>query len=142
MRIDIMDLQDMVRLDKDKIKRHVLKALKTLGEEKAELSLLFVNDSYIKRLNHKYRGIDSKTDVLAFPMREGEGLSKDSPILGDVAISIETAKREAKKRKSPFQKELDLYLAHGILHLLGYDDENPGDRKKMQVKEAQLVEAM
>lgn len=142
MRIDIMDLQDMVRLDKDKIKRQALKVLKALGEEKAELSLLFIDDSYIKRLNYKYRGIDSRTDVLAFPMREGEGLSKDSPILGDVAISIETAKREAEKRKLPFQKELNLYLAHGILHLLGYDDENLSDRKKMKVKEAQLVEDM
>jgi len=102
--------------------------------------LVFVTDSYIRKLNRRYRNIDSKTDVLAFSMREGVGLSKKSPILGDVIVSTETAKKEAKKRHIPIHKEVNLYIVHGILHLLGYNDEKPIDRKKMKRKEAELLE--
>ena len=142
MRIDIMDLQAKVKIDKKKIKKHVEMTLKRLGEDRAELSLLFVDDAYIRKLHNKYRGINSRTDVLAFPMREGEGLPKDSPVLGDVVLSTETAKRESKRRKITLQKEMDMYLVHGILHLLGHDDRRPNDRKRMKVIEAQLLEVM
>ena len=142
MRIDIMDLQKKVKIDKKKVTRCAEFVLKAMGEDNIELSLLFVNDSYIKKLNWKYRNVNSKTDVLAFSMREGEGLSRGSPILGDVVISTETAKREATKRKVSIQEEICLYLVHGILHLLGYDDRKPGDRKKMEAKEEELLEAM
>lgn len=142
MKVDIKDLQDKVKLDKTKIVRCAKLVLREIGESGAELSLLFVNDSYIRVLNQKYRHIDSKTDVLAFSMREGQGPTMNSPILGDVVISTETAEREAKKRKIPVQKEILLYLAHGILHLLGYEDEVPRDRKKMMLKQQQLLEIM
>jgi len=141
MRIGITNLQSLVRIDKKKILKCARSVLKAMGEQDAELSLLFVNDSYIKRLNWKYRRVDSSTDVLAFSMREGEGLSKDSSILGDVVVSAETARREAGKRRTPASKEICLYVVHGILHLLGYDDEGPGDRKRMKAKESELLEA-
>ncbi|MEK7868147.1 MAG: rRNA maturation RNase YbeY, partial [Candidatus Omnitrophota bacterium] len=82
----------------------------------------------------------SATDVLAFPMRDSRRLS--GSILGDVVISVETAKREAKKRKKDFQEEFDLYFVHGILHLLGYDDEKPRARKKMKEKEREIIKLL
>ncbi|MFC1508611.1 rRNA maturation RNase YbeY [Candidatus Omnitrophota bacterium] len=139
MVIDIQNLQDKIKIDEQNLKKSAGSILKNMSEEESELSLLFVNDSYIKKLNMKYRDIDSKTDVLAFSMREGEGLSKKSPLLGDVVISVETAKREAVKRNRSVQKEILLYLTHGILHLLGYDDENLKERKKMKMKEKDLM---
>ncbi|MBU1007353.1 MAG: rRNA maturation RNase YbeY [Candidatus Omnitrophica bacterium] len=142
MSIDVTDLQGIIKLDKKKIKAAAARVLKFLGEADAELSLLLVDDDYIRLLNHKYLDIDSRTDVLAFSMREGEGVPMDSLILGDVVISVETAMREARKRKIPIMKELYLYLAHGILHLLGYDDGNPPDKDKMKAKEIQLLEVM
>lgn len=142
MKVDIRDLQNKLKIDKKEITKCAKFILKKMGEGRAELSLLFVNDSHIKRLNQKYRNVDSKTDVLAFSMREGHGLPGDSPILGDVVISLETAKREARKRRISAQRELLLYLAHGILHLLGYKDETPADRKKMMSKQKELLEAM
>lgn len=142
MRIDIRDLQDKVRIDRKKIAKRAEFILKVMGEKEAELSLLFVNDSYIRRLNWKYRKINSKTDVLAFSMREGSGLSKDSLILGDIVISTETAKREAARRRSSIQKEISLYLIHGILHLLGYDDRKTSGRKRMRQKQRELLKAI
>ncbi len=139
MVIDIQNLQDKIKIDEEKIKKSIGSILKKLSEEGSELSLLFVGDSYIKRLNRKYRDVDSKTDVLAFPMREGQRLSQKSPLLGDVVISVETAKREAVKRKRTIHKEMLLYLTHGVLHLLGYNDEDPKARKKMGIKEKELM---
>jgi len=138
MKLDIQNLQSIAKIDKDKIKNCADRVLNAMGESEAELSLVLVNDMYIRNLNWKYRRKDSATDVLAFPMRDSRRLS--GVILGDVVISVETAAKEAKKRKKDLQDELDLYFVHGILHLLGYDDEKPRARKKMKDKEKELME--
>ncbi|MFC1666243.1 rRNA maturation RNase YbeY [Candidatus Omnitrophota bacterium] len=142
MRVEIRDLQTKIKIDKKEIARCAKFVLRAMGEHNAELSLLFVKDYYIKELNRKYRKINSRTDVLVFAMREGQGILKDSPILGDVVISVETAKREAKKRKLSIHKETCLYLVHGILHLLGYDDIKKRDRQIMKSKEEELMRFM
>jgi len=136
MKIDIQNLQNIKKIDKNKIIKCAERVLKAMSEEDGELSLVLVNDMYIRNLNWKYRRMDSATDVLAFPMRDSRGLS--GAILGDVVISVETAKREARKRKKDIQEELDLYFVHGILHLLGYDDEKPRARKRMKEKEREI----
>lgn len=140
MKIDIQNLQNIEKIDKDRIIRCAAHALDIMGEDDVELSLVLVNDMYIRNLNWKYRKKDLATDVLAFPMRDSRGLS--GPVLGDVVISVETAKREARKRKKTFQEELDLYFVHGILHLLGYDDEKPRARKKMKTKEQEILKLL
>lgn len=140
MRIDITSLQNKVKIHKKEIKKCAEFVLKAMGEDAAELSLLFVDEAYIKILNSRYRKVDSATDVLAFSMREGEGCSKDSPILGDVVISVDTAEREANQRKITTERELCLYLVHGILHLLGYDDKKAREKKRMMAKEKELLD--
>ena len=140
MKIGIQNLQSIEKIDRNKIIKCAEHVLKAMAEDDVELSLVLVNDMYIRNLNWKYRRKDSATDVLAFPMRDSRGLS--GPVLGDVVISVETAKREAKKRKKDFQEEFDLYFVHGILHLLGYDDEKPRAKKKMKAKEKELMESL
>ncbi|MDP2981418.1 MAG: rRNA maturation RNase YbeY [Candidatus Omnitrophota bacterium] len=137
MKIDIQNLQNIAKIDKNKILECADYVLKAMGETDAELSLVLVNDMYIRNLNWKYRRNDSATDVLAFPMRDSRGLS--GSVLGDVVISVETAKREAGKRKKDLQEEMNLYFVHGILHLLGYDDEKIRKRKKMKAKEQEIL---
>lgn len=139
MVIDVRNLQDKIKVDEKEIKKCAEAVLKVMGENNAELSLLLVRDSRMKALNRKYRDTNSSTDVLAFPARSGEGASKQSPILGDVVVSVETANREAVERKIPLRQEICLYVTHGILHLLGYDDQYPAERKKMKAKERMLL---
>lgn len=100
--------------------RHVLQSLE-LGA--VELSVLLCDDPFIHELNRQYRAKDAPTDVLSFPMREGEGADPDDPMLGDVVISVETAARQATERGHATGWEIRLLLIHGILHLLGYDHE-------------------
>lgn len=105
-----------------------------------EVSIVLVSDDYIKDLNRKYRGVEKATDVLAFPMQEGEFSGLHPHLLGDVVISVERAREQAGEFKHGFEEELSLLTIHGILHLLGYDDRTPGERKEMKVKEKEILE--
>lgn len=95
--------------------------LAALGVD-AELSIALVGDVEMQRLNASYRGKDRPTDVLSFEMGD-ETPGDGSRLLGDVAISLDTAARQAAERGVTVAEEIRVLLAHGILHLLGYDHE-------------------
>ena len=97
------------------------------------VSVLLAGDEEIRRLNREFRGKDKATDVLSFPAGESAGRTK---IAGDLAISVETAAREAEKRGHSLDLELRVLLLHGILHLAGYDHET--DAGEMERKEIAL----
>ncbi len=107
-----------------------MRAMKLDG---TELSLSLVSDAQIRRLNRDWRKKDKATDVLSFPV--------GSVLLGDVVISLETARRVAKQHAVTLRSELDLYLAHGLLHLLGYDHHTASERKAMASLESRLLGA-
>ncbi|MDF9409280.1 MAG: Endoribonuclease YbeY [Pelotomaculum sp. PtaB.Bin013] len=112
------------------------------GDE-AEISIVFVNDSYINDLNLQYREIDSPTDVLSFSMLEGESLQRegeDEVLLGDVVISLQTAWRQAEEYGHSFRREVAYLAIHGVLHLLGYDHLREEDRRIMRKKEEEILQ--
>lgn len=113
--------------------------LDALGLEGAELSILLCDDQTIRKLNRRYRKKDKATDVLAFPMREGLGPSVDGGLLGDVAISVPMASRQAAQRDRPIIDEVTFLLAHGLLHLLGYDHANERDEREMTARTEELM---
>ncbi|HUL59364.1 MAG TPA: rRNA maturation RNase YbeY [Anaeromyxobacteraceae bacterium] len=110
--------------------------LAALAVPEAELSVALVTDRAIRALNRQWRGVDRATDVLSFPQSDPPG---NGPLLGDVVISLDTAARRARAERRPVGAELDRYLAHGLLHLLGYDHERPEDARVMAEKEAELA---
>ena len=106
-----------------------------------ELSILIVDDNEIAKLNKQYLHREGPTNVIAFPMRDGNipGLSHD--LLGDVVISVETAEREGNDSGAGMRKRFTELLIHGILHLFGYDHEkNRYQAKKMEIKSRGTVE--
>ena len=109
-----------------------------LGKE-IRVNILFLNDVRMAELHKRYLGKEEPTDVLAFSMREGKTLKGDLRLLGDIAISTETALRQAKRFHSNVDRELTLYVIHGILHLLGYEDRKKRARLKMRQKERELL---
>ena len=116
-----------------------------LGLEHAELSVLLTNDREIHALNLQHRHKDRPTDVLAFPLDEGEGgvASGIGPhLLGDVVISLDTAARQARGRKRELMPEVRFLLAHGLLHLLGHDHGNPKEKRAMTALTRRLVRAV
>ena len=107
----------------------------------SELSLLITDDPEIAELNQQYRHRKGPTNVLAFPMHEGDFSEVNPELLGDVVISAETAAREGKKLGVSFKQRLDFLLVHGILHLFGYDHEiSEEEAIKMEKKTEELYE--
>ena len=114
--------------------------LNALGSPEGELSILVVDDSEIKTLNKKYLNRSSPTNVIAFPMKEGEFSDINPQLLGDVVISIETTEREAMQSGISTQERFAQLLVHGILHLFGFDHEkSEQDARKMDKKSNELL---
>jgi len=112
--------------------------------EHLEVSVLFVNDAGMRRLNHLYRGIDRTTDVLSFPLiTEKPSLHVRHLLLGDIVISLPQTKRQAEEYGTTFNRELARLLIHGLLHLMGYDHEKSRyGAAKMKRLEAELAEVV
>jgi probable rRNA maturation factor len=110
--------------------------LGALGLAGAGLSILVVTDGVMRGLNRRWRAKDRATDVLSFPAGQGPG---GGPYLGDVVVSLDTASRRARAERRPLAAELDRYLAHGLLHLLGFDHERPEQARRMAAREAALM---
>jgi probable rRNA maturation factor len=104
-----------------------------------ELSILVVTDRAIRAQNWKWRRKDRPTDVLSFPAGEPLPGSTGPRPLGDVILSLDTARRQARTFRRTLGAELDLYLAHGLLHLLGHDHHRPADARRMAALEARLL---
>jgi probable rRNA maturation factor len=117
--------------------------LRYLEREGDELSILLTDDAFITTLNATHRGKDRPTDVLSFGQEEGEtSPSRQGPaLLGDVVISLDTAERQARARRHSLLDEVTFLLAHGILHLIGYDHQTDEEEAAMNVMTARLVES-
>lgn len=113
-----------------------------MGCTDCELSILLTDDREIHKLNLAYRGKDKPTDVLSFPL--DEDAARVQGMLGDVVISLPTAKRQARALKVSPREELLRLLVHGTLHLLGYDHENVPARTaaRMRKTEERMLSAL
>jgi probable rRNA maturation factor len=116
--------------------------LESLSLADAELSILLCDDVTIRKLNGRYRKKNTATDVLAFPMQEGPGPATHPGLLGDVVISVPTATRQAAEHDRPIIQEVTFLLAHGLLHLLGYDHGNKREEREMKARTEELLAAV
>lgn len=113
-----------------------------------EVSVTFMSDEDIQTVNAEYRGIDEPTDVISFAleeMTEGEVAivgEQDMPtVLGDIIISVDTAKRQATEYGHTIDREMGFLALHGFLHLLGYDHMNAEDEAKMFGRQKEILDA-
>ena len=113
-----------------------------MGFHDKELSILFTDDRHISQLNNRYREKEGPTNVLAFPMGGGPEPQVESPVLGDVVISVETARRESRDLGESFEDTVDRLLVHGLLHLIGYDHETSSQEAERMEREEKRVLAV
>ncbi len=104
---------------------------------KGSVSIIFVDDPYIRGLNKRYRKVDRETDVLSFPLQDE--FQKD--FLGEIYISVERAAQQAEEYGEEFRKEIFRLITHGLLHLLGYDDRDKKGVREMREKEKKYLKA-
>ena len=125
---------------KEKIRKKAQAILDALGSPEAELSILIVGDPEIEELNKRYLNRPGPTNVIAFPMKEGDFPEITPQLLGDVVISIQTAQQEAKRAGISVETRFEQLLVHGILHLFGFvHDNNENEARKMEAKSAELL---
>jgi probable rRNA maturation factor len=125
MKIDLIDLQ-RTGIDGRFVQRVARRAAREAGARSGTVSVALVDDARIVELNRAHRKRNRPTDVLAY-----EGDEQDAGYLGDVVISVETAARQAEEAHRPVLHEVAWLAAHGMLHLLGYDDATAADRAAM-----------
>jgi probable rRNA maturation factor len=123
------------------MRRYGIRMLRALTLDEAELSLLVCDDRVMRRLNRKHRRIDRSTDVLAFAMDEGHPMVSVQRSLGDIVISWPTARRQARAHGWSAERELCLLLAHGMLHLLGFDHATRVAERRMMARAHMLMAA-
>lgn len=121
--------------------RRAREMLRVIKRPSAELSIAFVDDEQIHELNKFYRRKDKATDVLAFAQGEGEFSALNPGLLGDVIVSIPTAVRQAAAARRPPLDEVTMLLAHGLLHLCGWDHDTEAKDRAMRKETARLCAA-
>lgn len=112
-----------------------------IKRKSSELSIVLTNDEQMHELNKLYRDKDRPTDVLAFAMSEGEFSELSIGLLGDVIISVPTAARQARERGAALMDEVTMLLAHGLLHLLGWDHRTAKEDRAMRAETDRLCVA-
>jgi probable rRNA maturation factor len=135
VKITIKNLQKKIPIYPKRIKKAALNTLRQEGIKKSgEITICFMNDRQIKELNLFYLGLDFATDVISF-----DTVNTTDRMVGDIAVSADTALRNAKVFKTTPADELCLCVIHGILHLLGYDDNTPKNMRLMQEKAQRIL---
>jgi probable rRNA maturation factor len=130
--ISIANEQEVLALDADRFEADVTALAVGAGYE-GELSVAVVDDAAIHEMNRRFLDHDWPTDVIAFPLSEGEG---------EVVVSAERALLEAREREVEPVAELLLYVVHGILHLTGHDDHEPDDAARMHGRSLELLRSV
>lgn len=138
MATDIIDKQKTIKIDRRSVRRLVERILSDHGSGDSDLSVVFAGDAFVRELNLVYRKVDRPTDVLAFAMREAVApdelcvVEGPESILGDVVISVDRALVQARRFRRTVEHEILKLVAHGVLHLLGYDHERANERQQMR----------
>lgn len=151
MAVLLNNIQEKISLSQEQLtllEKIIDRGLARFQKEAAEVSLVLTNDDYIQELNLEYRGKDQPTDVLSFALQEeAEGISEimndedeDIPeLLGDIYISIERAVEQANSYGHSLERELGYLAVHGLLHLLGYDHQEPDQTAAMREMEETIM---
>ena len=138
MPLSIENRQRALKLDTPAVRRLVRLILEDHDADESDLTVVFARDPFVRELNATYRDVDRATDVLAFTMHDmfspgpDGGTEEIENVLGDVVISVDRAKAQAARYRRTPEREILKLVAHGVLHLLGYDHGSTLDRTRMR----------
>jgi len=117
--IEVLNQQNRYNIDTKKFSILLKRLMTHYGQKNSEITLAFVNNSVIKKLNHKFRNKDAPTDVLSFCL--GEYAADGKFYLGDIIISVPQAAKQSRTKKHSLVQELEILAIHGYLHLKGFE---------------------
>lgn len=127
-------------LKKENVKKIVNEVLRLEGiKNNISVNLLFTGNKRIEALNKRFLRRDGPTDVITFGLKGASAANEAKGFLGEIAISVEKARENAKRFKNPLEKEISLYIIHGMLHLLGYGDESKKEKRVMKARQNKIL---
>jgi len=135
-RVRVFSTHPKTRLRREETIRLVRYVLRDEGCVDADINIVFTDDTLMRRMNYKYLGHKHATDVLSFSLCE-QGASD---LEGEVYVNVDQARRQSVSYAVPVKEELRRLVAHGVLHLLGYNDKTEPERRSMMLKENSFVQ--
>ena len=134
--IEVLNRQRQFKIDRQAAAKLARAVLDRIGRQDAALTITFIRDAVMRKMNREYRGKDKPTDVLSFAYHEADdGFAETDSHIGDVVISVETAARYAAELGLTFDREIGHLIIHGALHLAGYDHETDnGEMNRLERK--------
>ena len=133
--IELINRQRARKINAKRWREFAEQALQTIDSTKQSVTIVFVSDAAIKKLNRQFRGKNYSTDVLSFPTKAEDFESDNQSHLGEVVISVERAAAQAKENGLTFSNEVEQLILHGLLHLSGYDHEaDNGEMNRLELK--------
>jgi probable rRNA maturation factor len=139
--INIQNIHPRLRVKKTLLKR-LIEGILSSEKTDSGVDVILVDDNLMKKLNREFTRRDGTTDVLSFGMQEGKSDPVEYPGLGDVYVCLDQAKRQAEERRHKLEEEVALLVAHGVLHLLGYDHQKKNQEAAMRKKERGYLKKM
>ena len=128
--IEAVNRQRKKKIDTQAWETFAARAANAVGKSESSATIAFVSDKTIRQLNRQFRAVDKATDVLSFPAED-----EDESNLGDIAISVDTALKQAKENRLTFDEEVAQLILHGLLHLCGYDHETDnGEMNRLELR--------
>jgi probable rRNA maturation factor len=128
--IEVVSRQRKTKIDIKAWGTFAARAASAIGKSDSSATIAFVSDKTIRQLNRQFRDTDKATDVLSFPADD-----EDETNLGDIAVSVDTAARQAKENGLTFDEEVAQLILHGLLHLSGYDHETDnGEMNRIELR--------
>ena len=138
LKIRISNLNRKRRINPKAIRKTALFVLRHMRVSDALIDITFVGNARIKTLNKKYMRRNRPSDVISFPLEERTN-DRKSRLIGDIYISSDTAYTNVRRFETSFQRELSLYVIHGILHLLGLRDKTAREKNRIRSLEEKLL---
>ncbi|MDR4507826.1 MAG: rRNA maturation RNase YbeY [Candidatus Brocadiaceae bacterium] len=135
VKLEIINLQKLYPINKKRIRKLVRNVLKNEKRD-AELNIVFIDNKKIRKINRNFLGHNYATDVISFSYGE---IPHENAICGEIIVSVEMALHRVQEDANLVEDEIALYVVHGLLHLLGYDDKQKGEAKKMHQREKELL---
>ena len=133
--IDIVNRQRDRQINQKHWRDFAARAIEAIGNRHKTVTIVFVSDSAIRKLNKQFRGKDQVTDVLSFPNESEPFENENQSQLGEIVISVQRAAAQAKENGLTFSNEVEQLILHGLLHLCGYDHEiDKGEMNRLELK--------
>ena len=133
--IEVINRQRNRKINVKQCREFGERALRLIDSSKQAVTIVFVGDAAIRKLNKEFRGKDQVTDVLSFPTQAEPFENENQSLLGEVVISVQRAADQAKQNRLTFSNEVEQLILHGLLHLCGYDHEtDDGEMNRLELK--------